>query len=320
MKRVWLGLGLLLAICIGGCDDLVVSLQPLATDGTLITDPCLAGKWVCDDQIWEFIPTDSKEYKLRVVELLSSSTFKASLVDIRGRRFLDIVPDDLTQGHPMGLVFAMHLVPAHGLFKIQVDHSSLSLKNLGRKGFQEMANADPGLLQYDTVNDRVVLTASTEQLQGFVVRHADANGLWEDMPNFVRGRPLYTRDQIVVDPDLAGRWSDPNVVLDVTAPGEDRLCHISGWVEDEVPLSVWAYLVQRDGVRLWAAFLDKPTFDTKNPQSDLIPDMLILVEQTGPQLRLQVAERKAMVRLMNRDPNEPVFDGSDVLTLTREGE
>ena len=317
MKRRVLGIALLLAIMACGCDDLVVSLQPLATEGTLVADPGLAGKWICNDQIWEFTPTDSKEYRLRVVELLSSSTFKASLVDIRGHRFLDIVPDDITQGHPMGLVFAMHLVPAHGLFRVQTDRSTLSLKELDRKEFQERAKVDPSLLPYETIDSRVVLTATTEQLQAYLGRHADANGLWEDGLDFVKGRPLYTRDQIVTDPNLAGRWSDPNVVLEVTGPGDNRLYHISGWVEGELPFSAWAYLVQQDGVQFWAAFLDKPASDAKSPQSDLIPDLMILVEQAGPRLQLQVVEHKAVVQFMEGDPSGLVSDGSDTLTLAR---
>jgi hypothetical protein len=318
MRRMGLGLGLLLMVAACGCDDLVVSLQPLATEDTAITDSQLVGKWVSKDLIWEFTPTDSKEYRLRVVEMLSSSTFRANLVEIGGQRFLDIVPDDVTQGRPTGLVFAMHLVPGHGIFKIQMDRSRLSLQNLDHKGFLKRAEADPGILQYETVDDRVVLTDSSRRLQAFVAGTADANDLWEDTLDFTRGRPLYTRDQVTVDPNLAGRWSDANVVLEVTTPGDDRLYHINGWVEGELPFSAWAYLVGQDGAQFWAAFLDKPDSSAKTTQIGLIPDLVIHVEQTGHQLQLQVAEPKVMAKAMNGDPNGLVFDQDETLILIRQ--
>ena len=146
-----------------------------------------------------------------------------------------------------------------------------------------------------------------------------ANDLWEDTLDFARGRPLYTRDQVTVDPNLAGRWSDPNVVLEVTAPGEDRLYHINGWVENELPFSAWAYLVQQDTAKIWAAFLDKPGSPAKTAQVGLIPDLVIRVELAGQQLQLQVAEPKAVAGVMNGDTNGLVFDPNDTLTLSRQG-
>src|SRR5512136_2234521 len=107
MKWIGLGLGLLLFIGTCGCDDLVMSLQPLATEETTITEAKLAGKWACDDQIWEVVPTDSREYRLRIAEMISSGTFKARLVEVQGQRFLDLLPEDLSQGPHMGMVFAM---------------------------------------------------------------------------------------------------------------------------------------------------------------------------------------------------------------------
>ncbi len=318
MARVGLGLALLLMMAVCGCEDLVVSLQPLATEDTVITDPRLVGKWLCEDQIWEFTPSDSKAYRLRVVELLTSSTFRASLVEVGGHRFLDIVPDDVTQGHPMGLVYAMHLVPGHGLFKVQLGDSRLAVENLSRKGFQEMAAKDPNLLPHDEVDGRVVLTCPTEELQPFVLKYADANGLWEEMLDFAKARPLYTRDQVVADPNLAGRWTDPNVVLDISRPGDDRLYQINGWIEGQLPIAVWAYLVQRDGVQFWACFLDKPSPSAKTPQADLVPDMVIRVEQLGSQMQLSPVEPKQVARLMAGDQSEFSFDCSDTVILARQ--
>ena len=107
------------------------------------------------------------------------------------------------------------------------------------------------------------------------------------------------------------------MVLDVTQPGEDKLYHINGWAEGELPLAAWAYLAERDGVRFWAAFFDKPPFNPKNPQSDLTPDMVILVEQLGSQLQLTVVALKDMARFLDGDPDGLAFDGSDTITLTR---
>lgn len=318
MKWIGLGLGLLLFIGTCGCDDLVLSLQPLATDETTITEAKLAGKWACDDQIWEFAPTDSKEYHLRIAEMISSGTFKARLVEIQGQRFLDLLPEDLSQGPHMGMVFAMHLLSTHSFWRIHLDDSALRLEILNRETVTKMIDQDPNLLEHQDAEGRLLLSGSTEQLQSFLAGYSDTNDLWKEGVDLERCKPLYSKDQVIIDPNLNGRWSDPNMILDVTQP-EGRLYRLNGCEKDSPVFSAWAYLVQRDGVRFWAAFFDKPPFNPKDPQSDLIPDTVILIEQRPSQLRLKVADLKDVVRFVEGDPNGLSFDGPDTLTLTRQG-
>jgi len=311
-------MGLLLAIGACGCDDLVLSLQPLATDETTITEATLAGKWACDDQIWEFVPTDSKEYRLRIAEMLASGTFKARLVEIQGQKYLDLLPEDLSQGPHMGTVFAMHLVSTHSFWRINIEDSSLRLEILNRETLTKMMDQDPNLLEHGDGEGRLVLSGSTEQLQSFLASFSDVNDLWKEGVSLERCRPLYLRDQVVTDPNLVGRWSDPNMVLDVTQP-DDRLYRLNGCEKDSPVLTAWAYLVQRDGVRFWADFWDRPPFNPNDPQSALIPDTVLLIEQLPSQLRLKVLELKDMARFVDGDPNGLSFDGSDTVTLTRQG-
>jgi hypothetical protein len=317
MKWIGFGLGLLLAIGASGCDDLVLSLQPLATEETTITDAKLAGKWACDDQIWEFVPTDNKEYHLRIAEMFSSCTFKVRLVEVLGQRFLDMMPDDLSKGTPMGMVFAMHLLSTHSLWRVHMEDSALSLEIINRETLTKMIDQDPNLLEHQDAEGRLVLSGPTEQLQSFLAHDSDANDLWKEGVDLERCRPLYSKDQVITEPNLIGRWSDPNMVLDVTQP-EGRLYRLNGWEKDSPVLTAWAYLVQRDDVRFWAAFYDKPPFNPKDPQSDLIPDIVILIEQFPSQLRLKPLELTKIGSQLEEDPNAllPLGD-TDTMSLTR---
>jgi hypothetical protein len=218
----------------------------------------------------------------------------------------------------MGMVFAMHLLSTHSFWRISLEDSALRLEILNREALTKMIDEDPNLLEHQDVEGRLVLSGPTEQLRSFLAGYTDANDLWKEGVNLERCRPLYSKDQVIVDPNLNGRWSDPNMVLDVTQP-EGRLYRLNGWEKDSPVLSAWAYLVQRDGIRFWSAFFDQPPFNPKDPQSDLTPDTVVLIEQMPLQLRLKVADLKDAVRYVEGDPNGLSFDGSDTLTLTRQG-
>lgn len=316
MKRMVFAVGLLLVLGAGGCDDLVLSLQPLATDETTVTDARLTGKWACDDQVWEIVSTDSNEYRIRIAEMLSSGTFEAKLVEVAGQRFLDLLPADSPHGPQMGMVFAMHLLSTHSLWRVNLEGPWLRLEILDRKTLATMLGQDPGLLAHEEAEGRLVLTGPAGQLQSFLVSHRDANDLWKEELSLERCRPLYSREQVVVDANLNGRWSDPNVVLDIAQP-EGRLYRLSAWAPDNIALAAWAYLVPCDRTRLLAVFTDKPPFNPKDPESDLVPDSVLLVEHTPSHLRLKAVSLGDAFRFVAGDPNAPSLDGADTLTLTR---
>ncbi|MBP8304505.1 MAG: hypothetical protein KBE04_10305 [Phycisphaerae bacterium] len=316
MKRMTFAVGLLLALGAGGCDDLVLSLQPLATDQTTVTDARLAGKWACDDQVWESVSTDSNDYQVRIAQMLSSGTFQAKLVEVGGQRFLDILPTDAPQGQGMGMMFALHLVSTHSFWRVNLEGPSLRLEVLKRETLGKILGEDPELLDHQEAQDRLVLSGPPEQMQAFLAAHADANDLWKEGISLERCTPLYTRDQVILDPNLNGRWSDPNVVLDIAQP-EARLYRLNAWAQDSVALGAWAYLVQGDRTRFLAVFSEKPPFNPKDPQSDLVPDMVLLVGRTGDQLRLKGVSLDDATRCATGDPNAPSLEDADTLTLTR---
>jgi hypothetical protein len=86
----------ILAALLGtGCGDLL-SLHPLYTDPDRVFDTAFEGRWENDD---EFVLVNRSESTYRVTiqsktDASDKSEFEAVLVDVKGVRFVDLIPED----------------------------------------------------------------------------------------------------------------------------------------------------------------------------------------------------------------------------------
>jgi hypothetical protein len=165
-----------LAAVISGCTP-VQALQPLYTDRDVVTDDWLEGAWhqVDSDEktTWVFQPDGDKGYQLNLISSKdkTSTAFSVHLVRLEGQLFLDAQPKLPADAEAFS-------VPTHLIGRIRLERDEIHIRMLGDDWVTPRAKQGTLGLPFAPVSgpdERVLLTASTAQLQQFVVMHAGDN-------------------------------------------------------------------------------------------------------------------------------------------------
>ena len=177
-----------LAALLGGCIP-VASLHPLFTQEDLIFEDKLLGTWVDDpnspETTWEFKRLDEPERAGEIAYKLIFSdeedrkgSFVAHLVKLENTLFLDLYPSELPwePKDPNKVEWAyntLFLIPAHTFIKIDSIEPQLKMRLTVEDNMAELLKEDPKAVGHALTKDRLVLTASTKELQAFVLKYAD---------------------------------------------------------------------------------------------------------------------------------------------------
>ncbi|MCL5281604.1 MAG: hypothetical protein M1376_17030 [Planctomycetes bacterium] len=191
-----------LAALLAGCVP-IVSLHPLCTKETIAYEEKLLGTWVEDanqpEVTWEFahleqsaarlLPADLRDaldkcYRLNLADKEGRrGSFAACLVKLQDKLFLDVLPDRFPSGeqdpNQMKLVYnAFFFTPVHSFVRVSSIGDQLKIRLTDDDGFKKLVQADPKVVKHDVLDDRPILTASTEELQAFVAKYADDERLF----------------------------------------------------------------------------------------------------------------------------------------------
>jgi hypothetical protein len=164
LKQVF-WLGILLAAGVG-C---VPSLYELYTEDTLVFDPKLVGCWQTEKgELWCFARRqETNSYDLTIVEEGEKRSFLlAHLVQIGSNRFLDLYPKEFKRPD-MGGWQEYHLQPVHTFYWVEATEPNLVLAAMMPDAMEKLLEEKPTLLKHEIVNERLILTAPTRQLQEF---------------------------------------------------------------------------------------------------------------------------------------------------------
>jgi hypothetical protein len=172
----------LLAGILGGCIP-VLSLHPLFTEKDLAFDEKLLGTWVDDsnETTWQFSDANKPE---KAYELIFTDNegkkglFVAHLVKLENRLFLDVYPDEMPWNEKdpnktEWLYNTLFFIPAHTFIKINSIEPQLKMLQTDDEKMKEFLKADPNAVKHTLLEDKPVLTASTKELQAFVLKYAD---------------------------------------------------------------------------------------------------------------------------------------------------
>lgn len=172
----------LLAVVLGGCVP-VVSLHPLFGEKDVVFNEKLIGTWVDEpnkgDTVWEFKRDDANENAYRLIfsdKEGKKGLFVAHLVKLKDKLFLDACPAPWEQQDPNKIEWAyntLFLIPAHTFIKINSIEPQLKMQITDDEKMREFLKADPNAVKHTLLDDKPVLTASTKELQTFVLKYAD---------------------------------------------------------------------------------------------------------------------------------------------------
>jgi hypothetical protein len=183
MKRILLPLCVAVAIPLAGC--LVTSVHPFYTEKDLAFEAAVLGEWgdpAEPDVRWLLEKQGEQAYRLTHTESGKSSVMRTHLFKVRGQSFFDLFPSQVeTEGFPPP-------IPAHYLLRVLQFEPKLRMAPLKYDWLQTLLEQNPKALRHHVVANpekpddrRLVLTADTAELQGFVVQHLDNADAWKDV-------------------------------------------------------------------------------------------------------------------------------------------
>jgi hypothetical protein len=187
-----------LAGLVAGCVP-IVSLHPLFTKETIVSDGGLLGAWTGDvnnvGTVWEFarfeegsaegLPKELRGdfksfYRLAISDRDGyKGSLAACLVKLNNRLFLDIFPDKFPSGESdvkqtKLLYNAFFFLPSHTFIRVDsIGADALKFHLTDDDEFGKLMNTEPKAIEYTETADRPIVTASTKELQAFVTKYAD---------------------------------------------------------------------------------------------------------------------------------------------------
>ncbi|MGH9762560.1 MAG: hypothetical protein ACREDR_42900 [Blastocatellia bacterium] len=216
MRRAIAGFFVVFVGLMAACGP-VSSLNPLFTNKDVVFDAGLLGDWMdgsSDGSILRFERDQSTGYRIIDTEFdqngsTKQTAYRAHLVSLDGRRFLDVVPEQLdvqatlpqmTLGdrqiasqrgylsrlgdgvyfelsdNEAGAAARASIKQAHWIFNVRSDSGALRLASLDEDWLKKaIDHGQVAISNVATMDDEheVVLTAETADLQRFVLEHAD---------------------------------------------------------------------------------------------------------------------------------------------------
>lgn len=160
---------------VAGC---VPSLNALLTEEDLVFEEALLGTWGEKNEHWTFTKDGEKAYLLTITEKdHKPGVFHAGLGKLDGHLFLNIFPEE-TPMQEMDRVdfYKFHYVPAHTFMRVWKIGDELQLSMLDYDWLEKLLKEDPTAIQHSRTGadgDGLVITAPTEELQKFFIKHAN---------------------------------------------------------------------------------------------------------------------------------------------------
>jgi len=289
----------IIATVITGC---IPSLHPLYNDQTLIFDEALIGKWMFKDkddvQIWQFSKAGEKEYELRILQGEKEGRFAAHLLELDGKTYLDLYPAENKTMENLNDTYKMHLVSAHTFLKLDLNGQNLKINWFMNK----LLENDPNQLKHEKVNDdKIILTASTEELQRFVIEHSkeiDPNGT-----EFTKMEQFFTKEDVIFEEKLLGQWqSEEGDKIFVKNIGDNNGYEITYAGCDEKEIKITAITAKIRDLTMLAVYLSEPTDNEIESGQEYLPDAFFNIEQIEPKLVLREVDYEDVAGILQGCP------------------
>jgi hypothetical protein len=173
----------------------VVSLHPLFNEKDVVFDEKLLGTWAQEEPnepVWEFKRADANENAYRLIfsdKEGKKGLFIAHLVKLKGKLFLDACPAPWEQQDPNKVEWVyntLFLIPAHTFIRVDSIDPNLTMRVTDDEKMKKLLEQDPNAVKHTVLEDKPVLTASTNELQAFVLKYADDSRLFMDASTLKR--------------------------------------------------------------------------------------------------------------------------------------
>jgi hypothetical protein len=154
------------------------------------------GDWTdADGNIVKFTQTDAKSYKLVYMDKDGkTASYAAHLAQIRDTLFLDLCPEEVVPANTNG-GYQLHILPMHSFWVVHQITPELKSSFMNPDWFKKYLADNPKEIAHEQVEtgkdkNRIVLTASTEELQAFFLAHLNTPGAFSPLAAFRKLMPV----------------------------------------------------------------------------------------------------------------------------------
>ena len=178
MKKFCFVVALSLSFISGGCP--ARSLQQLFAEKDLVFNPSLIGTWSADEETYTFQQSTEKQYTLIIRSTTSkdSSMYTVQLGKIGALWFLDSYPFANSEEH--------HYLSVHIFTRMKLQGDTLRLASLEGDWLSTMIDKGSIKISHVKREGEIILTASTKELQKFILAAGDNNDAFPNENALVR--------------------------------------------------------------------------------------------------------------------------------------
>lgn len=175
MKTFGLACLAVIAALLGGC--VVQTIQPLFAEKEYVSLPDLTGTWVQKDDgkqigVWVF-STNEQRYRLsHTDEKGRKATFDVIAGKIGTNTFLDFTLNAIEPADSLNDFATVSLIGAHVFAKVSKKDGALILAGMNYEWLEKYLTENPKAVTHILQEKHPILTASTDELQKFVAKHA----------------------------------------------------------------------------------------------------------------------------------------------------
>jgi hypothetical protein len=184
MKTKFVLMVLIVVAVLGGCIPL--SLNPFYNDKDITFDPALVGLWGEKGENTRVSIQKEGDNSYCLIDLNADSTVKYDLhlFTIEGKRFLDLHPR--TTGARDNDLLDMHLIRGHSLLRVDQITPTLVTAGFSAQWLEEQFSKNPQAMPHVMQDDQVILTAATVEMQAFIYRHLNEEGIFDTPSEMIR--------------------------------------------------------------------------------------------------------------------------------------
>jgi len=167
-------IGLLLGLT--GC---IPSINPLYSEEDLVFVPELLGTWTDpkSNETWTFAQKNETAYVLTHADSNHRADFRAHLVKLGETIFLDLYP---VKRDTDDYLYQMHVFPVHTFSKININSDQLTIAMLDLVWLKKNIDSNEIAIEHAKANETILLTAPTQELQAFMLKHAKEEAAFSD--------------------------------------------------------------------------------------------------------------------------------------------
>lgn len=162
---------LLATVILSGC---IPSVHPLYNEDDLVFNSEILGEWIEEgsEVKWVFEAAKDNSYVLRITENGKLSNIDLHLVQLGEYLFFDFYPGDNDHIKDMNGYLSLQFIPVHTFAKVNITPEYIEVYRLDPSWLEGIIKDDPSQIKHEKTKEYLLLTASTEELQRFILAYA----------------------------------------------------------------------------------------------------------------------------------------------------